>query len=261
MLIAVLLLFAGLSLTAQQKDKSFLNIDYKAMEKFAKNQTEDFTALVNRFNSGDTTLTDMEVAKIYYGSYFSPDYSYKDASKDLRDLMKSESYQSESYRPAFEQCKKELEKSPCSLDLLLKAYTCANRLGENNALYSIQIGQIVEVILSSGDGRTEKTAFKVLEVSDEYCILYGIFGLNLKSQALIGHCDKMTVYEDEAPDETFDIYFDVSLHLAHLDELFGVMDKADHYERKTFPFIAAFRARIDLNGSAQTTGQAVTESI
>ena len=228
MLIAVLLLFVGLSLTAQQKDKSFLNIDYKAMEKFAKNQTEDFTALVNRFNSGDTTLTDMEVAKIYYGSYFSPDYSYKDASMELIDLMKSESY-----RPAFEQCKKELEKSPCSLDLLLKAYTCANHLGESNALYSIQIEQIVGVILSSGDGRTEKTAFKVLEVSDEYCILYGIFGLNLKSQALIGHCDRMTVYEDEAPDETFDIYFDVSLHLAHLDELFGVMDKADKMMKKS----------------------------
>ncbi len=228
MFIAVLLLFAGLSLTAQQNGKSFLTIDYKAMEKFAKNQTEDFKALVNRFNSGDTTLTDVEVAKIYYGSYFSPDYSYKDASKELRDLMKSESY-----RPAFEQCKKELEKSPCSLDLLLKAYTCANHLGESNALYSTQIGQIVNVILSSGDGRTEKTAFKVLEVSDEYCILYGIFGLNLKSQALIGHCDRMTVYEDEDPDETFDIYFDVSLHLAHLDELFGVMDKADKMMKKS----------------------------
>ena len=228
MIIAVLLLFAGLSLTAQRNDKSFLDIDYNAMEKFAKNQTEDFTALVNRFNSGDTTLTDMEVAKIYYGSYFSPEYSYKDASSELRDLMKSGSY-----GPAVEQCKKELEKSPCSLDLLLKAYTCANHLGKSNVLYSIQIEQIVGVILSSGDGRTEKTAFKVLEVSDEYCIIYGIFGLNLTQQALVGHCDRMTVYEDEAPDETFDIYFDVSLHLAHLDELFGTLDKAEKMMKKS----------------------------
>lgn len=228
MIIAVLLLFAGLSLTAQRNDKSFLDIDYNAMEKFAKNQTKDFTALVNRFNSGDTTLTDMEVAKIYYGSYFSPEYSYKDASSELRDLMKSGSY-----GPAFEQCKKELEKSPCSLDLLLKAYTCANHLGKSNVLYSIQIEQIVGVILSSGDGRTEKTAFKVLEVSDEYCIIYGIFGLNHTQQALVGHCDRMTVYEDEAPDETFDIYFDVSLHLAHLDELFGTLDKAEKMMKKS----------------------------
>ena len=228
MLIAVLLLFAGLSLTAQQKDKSFLNIDYKAMEKFAKNQTEDFTALVNRFNSGDTTLTDMEVAKIYYGSYFSPDYSYKDASKDLRDLMKSESY-----RPAFEQRKKEIAQGQNEVFVKPGTNITANNTTNNNNLYSIQIEQIVGVILSSGDGRTEKTAFKVLEVSDEYCILYGIFGLNLKSQALIGHCDRMTVYEDEAPDETFDIYFDVSLHLAHLDELFGVMDKADKMMKKS----------------------------
>ena len=227
LIIAVLMLFTGFSLTAQN-DKSFLDIDYKVIEKFAKNQTKDFTALVNRFNSGDTTLTDMEVAKIYYGSYFPSDYSYKDASSELRDLMKSESY-----RPAFEQCKKELEKSPCSLDLLLKAYTCANHLGESKALYSIQIEQIVEVILSSGDGRSEKTAFKVLEVSDEYCIIYGIFGLNLKQQALVGHCDQMTVYEDDAPDETFDIYFDVSLHLAHLDELFGTFDKAQKMMKKS----------------------------
>ena len=227
LIITVLMLFTGFSLTAQN-DKSFLDIDYKVIEKFAKNQTKDFTALVNRFNSGDTTLTDMEVAKIYYGSYFSSDYSYKDASSELRDLMKSESY-----RPAFEQCKKELEKSPCSLDLLLKAYTCANHLGESKALYSIQIEQIVEVILSSGDGRSEKTAFKVLEVSDEYCIIYGIFGLNLKQQALVGHCDQMTVYEDDAPDETFDIFFDVSLHLAHLDELFGTFDKAQKMMKKS----------------------------
>lgn len=228
LIIAVLLLFTGLSLTAQQKDKSFLNIDYKAMEKFAKNQTKDFTALINRFNSGDTTLTDMEVAKIYYGSYFSPDYSYKDASSELRDMIKSKSY-----GPALEQCKKELEKSPCSLDLLLKAYNCANHINESNALYSTQIEQIVSVILSSGDGRSEKTAFKVLEISDEYCIIYGIFGLNLKQQALVGHCDQMTVYEDEAPDETFDIYFDVSLHLAHLDELFGTLDKAEKMMKKS----------------------------
>ena len=227
LIITVLMLFTGFSLTAQN-DKSFLDIDYKVIEKFAKNQTKDFTALVNRFNSGDTTLTDMEVAKIYYGSYFSSDYSYKDASSELRDLMKSESY-----RPAFEQCKKELEKSPCSLDLLLKAYTCANHLGESKALYSIQIEQIVEVILSSGDGRSEKSAFKVLEVSDEYCIIYGIFGLNLKQQALVGHCDQMTVYEDDAPDETFDIFFDVSLHLAHLDELFGTFDKAQKMMKKS----------------------------
>ena len=228
LIMAAFLLFTGFSLTAQQKDKSFLDIDYKAMEKFAKDQTEDFTALINRFNSGDTTLTDMEVAKIYYGSYFSPDYSYKDASSELMNLMKSKSY-----GPALEQCKKELEKSPCSLDLLLKAYTCANHLDVSNALYSTPIEQIVGVILSSGDGRTEKTAFKVLEVSDEYCIIYGIFGLNLKEQALIGHCDRMTVYEDEAPNETFDIYFDVSLHLAHLDELFGSLDKAQKMMKKS----------------------------
>ncbi|MCR5553935.1 MAG: DUF4919 domain-containing protein [Bacteroidales bacterium] len=227
-IIAVLLLFTGLSLTAQKNSKSFLNIDYKEMEKFAKNQPEDFTALIHRFNSGDTTLTDMEVAKIYYGSYFSADYSYKEASSELRDLLKSKSYKS-----VLEQCKKELEKSPCSLDLLLKAFICTSNLGESVALYSTQIEQIVGVIFSSGDGRTENTALKVLEVSDEYCIIYGILNLNLKQQALVGHCDRMTVYENEDSQNTFDIYFDVSLHLAHLDKLFGGFDKSTKKMKKS----------------------------
>jgi hypothetical protein len=49
------------------------------------------------------------------------------------------------------------------------------------------------------------------------------------------------------------IIFQQCLELEALD--------VNHYERKTVPFIAAFRAHIDLNGSAQATGKAVTESI
>ena len=215
MFFSVLLLFAGLSLMAQTKEESFLDIDYKAMENFAKNHTSEFNALINRFNSGDTTLTDMEVAKIYYGSYFSSDYSYEEASEKLRELMSSKSY-----KAAFELCKKELEKSPCSLDLLFKAKYCYYNLGENNGLYLNQIRMILGVILSSGDGRTEETAFKVLAVSDEYCILYSVFGVYIKKQALIGHCDRMTVYEEKDPDTLYEIYFDVSLHLSKLSKMF-----------------------------------------
>ena len=198
-----------------QKQKAF-KVDYPKIEKFVKSNDNQFEQLMTRFVEGDTNLTLDELANIYYGSFYSSKYSYRDASSALRDKMKEKDFEG-----AFALCKEELEQSPASLDLLYKTSVCAKKMGEDNVLYDQRIMQILDVIFSSGDGKSEKTAYKVVAVSDEYFIIYGVFGANLKEQALIGQCDRMTVYEDDAPDETVDLYFDVSLHLSQLDALFG----------------------------------------
>ena len=205
-----------LNLTCLAQDQKTLKVDYPKIEKFVKSNDNQFEQLMTRFVEGDTTLTLDELANIYYGSFYSSKYSYKDASSALRDKMKEKDYEN-----AFVLCKEELKQSPASLDLLYKASVCAKKKGENNDLYDQRIMQILDVIFSSGDGKSEKTAYKVVAVSDEYFIIYGVFGANLKEQALIGQCDRMTVYEDDAPGETVDLYFDVSLHLSQLDVLFG----------------------------------------
>ena len=204
------------NLTCFAQKKQFLDINYSKIEKFVKSEDNQFKQLMDRFEKGDTTLTTDELAIIYYGSFYSTDYTYTDASRTLRDKMKEKDFEG-----AFALCKEELKKSPASLDLLYKAATCAKQTGDSDDVYSERIVQILEVIFASGDGRSEKTAFKVVAVSDEYFIIYGVLGANLKEQALIGQCDRMTIYEDDAPDETFDLYFDVTLHLSQLDALFG----------------------------------------
>lgn len=212
-----LFFFANVRCMAQEED--FLTVDYKKIEQFVQKEDAQFEKLVQRFVSVDTTLTLDELASIYYGSFYSTKYSYSDASEKVRESMKNKDYAA-----ALKLCKKELEKSPASLDLLQKAAACSYYVGEESDAYYQKIVQIIDVIFASGDGKTEKTAFKVVAVSDEYFLLYGVFEVNLKQQALVGHCDRMTVYSEDDPDDTLDLYFDVSLHLSRLNSIFGGFD-------------------------------------
>ena len=209
-----LFLFTNVRCMAQQED--FLTVDYKKIEHFVKKENAQFEKLILRFADGDTSLTLDELSAIYYGSFYSSQYSYSEASDKVRENIKSQNYTA-----ALKLCKKELEQSPASLDLLGKTAMCAHYAGEENNIYYQRIIQILDVIFATGDGKSQQSAFKVVAVSDEYFIIYNVFEANLKQQALVGHCDQMTVYTEEEPDETTDIYFDVTLHLSRLHSLFG----------------------------------------
>lgn len=205
-------------LKAQMGDKP-LKVDYDKIEKFVQSQPEQFKTMILRFESGDSSLTIEELATLYYGSFFSTEYTYAGASPALVELKKKEDYEN-----AMALCLKELGKSPCSIDLLFDAWLFAKNLGQDNKLYETRLNQVLSVILASGDGREQKTAYKVVDISDEYFIIYAILGLNLRQQSLVGNCDVMTVFDEASPDDTVDIWFDVSLHLSALDKIFGGMD-------------------------------------
>ncbi len=64
-------------------------------------------------------------------------------------------------------------------------------------------------IVASGDGKTAKTAYKVIAVDEEYTILNYI-GADLKRQSLQDNCDVMECTLDEKP---VVIYFDVTIPL------------------------------------------------
>ncbi len=69
---------------------------------------------------------------------------------------------------------------------------------------------LLSSVLDSGDGMTPATAWKVIEVSEEYFIL-DVLNAERKTQALISSepvCDEMTV---EINGEEYTFYFDISL--------------------------------------------------
>ena len=215
------LIFIGsLAYTASfaQSKSEFIKVDYDAIEKFVKNHETEFEGLMKRFIEGDQSLTQDEVKTVYYGSYFSSNYDYADVSKEL-----SEAFNADDYEKSLELCRAELSKSPTNMSLLFRGLVSAKEMEEDNEyeIYRTRLMQILDVVMNTGDGRSAKTAYKIIEVSDEYFIIYGVFGLNFKQQVLSGNYDIMTVYSDEEPEQLIDLYFDITLHMAKLDEIFG----------------------------------------
>jgi hypothetical protein len=70
-------------------------------------------------------------------------------------------------------------------------------------------------ITSEGDGLSEKTAFKVVSVDEEYSLIQEIGG-KVKSQKLVGNIDQLEV--ERRGGQTVTLYFDVSVHLKALAE-------------------------------------------
>jgi predicted RNA-binding protein associated with RNAse of E/G family len=79
-------------------------------------------------------------------------------------------------------------------------------------LWFYKFNSLVKTILSSGDGRKEKTAFVVTRVPDEYLILE-VLGLQMESQALTGKRGKRydVLYLTENEHNLKSLYFDINL--------------------------------------------------
>lgn len=251
---------------ATQNKKDFLRVDYKEIETFVTEHEEEYNALMQRFISGDESLTKDELKMVYFGSYFSSKYDYEEPSDELKEAMTvrhhrpgqlPKSHCSEINDPSYvgdkrtkvvDLCRQELEKSPVNLELLRVSATVAERLhwhkrrwqivqkkiwgevdeslpmeSEEAALYNLRRSQILNMIMETGDGKTQETAFKIISVSDEYEILksmYGVGANDVMMQSLIGdNYDRLTI-EQYDPEKTIaHVFFDVSLHMRALEEL------------------------------------------
>ena len=67
------------------------------------------------------------------------------------------------------------------------------------------------MIAATGDGKTEKTAFKVIDVDDEYHILYKLFEVeNIKKQSFIKLQYDVFDFEQSLCYNGTRMYFDIS---------------------------------------------------
>jgi hypothetical protein len=70
---------------------------------------------------------------------------------------------------------------------------------------------LIQSVASSGDGQSDKTAFKVISAEEEYSLL-GDFGAEPIGQSLQGTCDVMRCKLQDGREVTY--YFDTSIALA-----------------------------------------------
>ncbi len=133
----------------------------------------------------------------------------------VQDQIRTKMYQeyhNENYQEAMKLAKQILSLDYTSLEahkILRHCYQDLDDKDNFEKYLNIQLG-LFQSIISSGDGRTCATGWKVIQVAEEYFIL-NILKAKKESQSLItegGLCDQLDVVMEDGTKRTF--YFDVS---------------------------------------------------
>jgi|WetSurMetagenome_2_1015567.scaffolds.fasta_scaffold99523_2 hypothetical protein len=223
-LIVIILLNIGNLVIAQEA--RFTAPDYKAIKKITtdKKSSGYYPLLMERFNNSDTGLTLMDFRNLYYGLLFTDKYTPYPTSKYIdscNQFLRKDSLTQEEYRQLMKYETLFLEDSPFGIrNLNILAYCCAktgDTVSANKNIFKMK--RIIEAILSTGDGRTEETAFHVISVSHEYDILE-VLGLEFggKQTLTTKGCDYLEVLENEHNIKGF--YFNVQKMLEKERKLF-----------------------------------------
>lgn len=167
-----------------------------------------YPGLLQRFNRFDTTLTLADYRLLYYGYAFNGGYIpyFNDGTVEVGQLMKKRKYDG-----ANEACDKILAKTPIAIATNFYKSLVLMNMGENDSarLYTMRYKNLMNAIVSSGDGLTCETAFKVIYVSDEYTVLREVFEVNPLSRTTKSPCDKFKITKAKNFSSNT-IYFDYS---------------------------------------------------
>ena len=204
--------------------------DYKRIKKEINTKDSEFyyPELLRHFQAADTTLTTEQLRHLYYGAATLPDYNpYKsDKTKELNEILGGDTLTMENWKQAAEIVEQQLIDTPTHLRFhLYKQIVNTNLYGEHSQEAidaSIQTAMILNAITSTGDGLSEKTAFFVTSITDEYGMME-ILGVRLKSQSLIEKhgqsYDLMEFQENKYGIDSF--YFNITVCMGAMSKLFG----------------------------------------
>ena len=147
-------------------------IDFKAIEKSFKSSDSpyNYEKLLFKYKGYPKSLDSIEVQYLYYGRNFREDRitTLDEGFKSLAEAFKEN---------RFEDCVKLgkvlYDKDPTNLDILLILLRAYDSLKDgNNFMHHLsQFRALADGIKSSGDGKSEKTAYLVNSVGDEYILL------------------------------------------------------------------------------------------
>ena len=146
--------------------------DMKSIEKNLSNPNSpyNYEKLIFKFKGLPKSLDSIEAQHLYYGRNFR-----KDKVSQVGDEFKSlaEAFKSGNFEECIRLGKTLYAKDPTNLDvilILLRSYDQKKDVS-NFSHHISQLRLLTDAIKSSGDGKSEKTAFKVNSVGDEYIFL------------------------------------------------------------------------------------------
>ena len=191
-------------------------LDYATIEDIVKNEREYFNEIVEIYKNDDPMLRVDDIALIYYGQAFQPQYN---PGKDENEKMLKKLYEDKKYIESYNVAKRILEYNPVSLNALFCIYIASKELEKSDEeclSYIKKYQSIIDMICNYGDGKSSESAFRIITPDDQDYIIYGklqiedVISQTLDTETL---CNIVSV----KPSEKFPrsrVYFDLSLFLS-----------------------------------------------
>lgn len=147
-------------------------VDLKAIEKSLKNPDSpyNYEKLIFKYKGYPKSLDSIESQYLYYGRNFRSE-KVLTTGDDFKSL--AEAFKQGSFAECIKQGKILYDKDPTNLDILLILLRSYDSMKDgNNFIHHLnQFRSLTDGIKSSGDGKSEKTAYLVNSVGDEYILL------------------------------------------------------------------------------------------
>lgn len=205
-----------ISLSVFGQESNYTIPDYNEIEKLTNDKGSAFyyPTLYTRYAANDTDLTLRDYRMLYYGYFFQSNYTpfYHTAEADsIKMLLGTKDQLDKSdWEKIVALGKTNLEKNPFDLKGLNIVWIAYRQEGDSAQarFYFDKLKKLVQTILTTGDGKSENTAFHVLNVSHEYDILNILgyeFGGNQKLTD--SKCDFLSLKTND--DNVAGLYFDV----------------------------------------------------
>lgn len=222
-IISVITVFITVSVFAQ--NPLFIAPDYQGIKSVMNDSSSVFyyPRLMERYQNVDTTLNMEDFRVLYYGTLFTSTYSpYARPEKNdtLTAILNTDTITADEFRTIIRLENNIVEKFPFNLwdlSVLLFSYNKTGDTVQYNKT-NFKLNMLARTILSTGDGKSEKTAWHVISVDHEYDLL-NLLGLRFGGEQMLtaGGCDYLKLKPNDF--EIEGLYFDVSQILQKEGEL------------------------------------------
>lgn len=192
-------------------------LDYATIEDIVKNEREYFDEIVDIYKNDDPMIRLDDVALVYYGQAFLPQYNPGD---DENEKALKRFHDAGNHAEAYNTAKKIIEYNPVSLNALFNLLISSKELGKSKEefdSYANKYQKILNMITEYGKGNTADSPFKVINPDDQNYVLFHELEIEkeisreLDTETL---CN-IIVVEPSTKYQYRRVYFDLSLFLKH----------------------------------------------
>ncbi len=185
LILTVAAFFAALTVSAAS-----VAVDFDSIKASATSQPEMRRQLVDRFAAGDTLLTPVEMALVYYGQAFTPGYARTETYADV-----DSAYLGSDMPLTLTLVDEVLRTNPVALSQLFRGFVASKaskqpRISSRAGSFENRIMNICDLIYASGTGVDTNDPFRVLTMADAEAFLRNYIRVDsIMDRSRLGHLE------------------------------------------------------------------------